>query len=210
MDLLPYSRPRGSERYGAVVVPRMKKESSTVNPHLKSNRSLDPIKKIGYRPAFKQRRIVPSTSDLDFSEESSVVDEAIPDLPKFPPVPRAPVNSCCESSISSLPQSRATIGMITPSSPDYMKMSAKLSSGKLVLTDRRKGRTTTVRKLTMSDSEINADSDFNLDRTFLPSPVQEVKDESGARVELSGIANMMESLGSDDNNDDDVFESIKK
>ena len=209
LDLLPYSRLRGSEKCGPAVAPHVKKESSTVNPHIISNTSLDLNKKIGYRPAFKQRRIMPSTSDLDFSEESSVVDEAVTVLPKFPPVPRAPVNSCCESSLSSLPQSRATIGMLTPSSPDYMMMSAKLSSGKLVLTDRRKGRTTTVRKLTMSDSDINADSDFNLDHSFLPSPVQEVNDEnSSMRFKPSGNGNAMESSSSDDNSDD-VFENIK-
>ncbi len=209
LDLLPYSRQRGNKNV-PIVIPHLKKNVPTLQHVAQPNVSLDPLKKPGYRPAFKHRkgRISPTLSDLDFSEESSIGDEFIVDLPKLVPGPRAPANSCCDSSmLPSVPQSRATQSLMTPLSPDYMRMSAKLSSGKLILTDRRKGRIPSVRKLTMSDSELNADSDLNVEHNFLPSPVQELNDDE---LVISTNPVNITMADKDDDYDDDVFEVEKK
>lgn len=201
-NLLPYSRRAIAEKASSIVTPRLKRGLESVHPC-----DIEMTKKPGYRPAFeqalsKQRLLPPSAnSGFDYSEESSVVNEAIVKLPVVKPVPRPPVNSCCDSSLPSLPQSRATHNLGTPISPDYMMMTAKLSSGKLILTDKRKGATF-VRKLTMSDSELNADSDFNLERSFLPSPVQELKNESNLKHGINDGCSDMDV-------DDDVFEDVE-
>ena len=206
-DLLPYSRRTTIERNGLVVIPRARKGLASVYPINSTERSMEMSRKPGYRPAFKhspfkQRLLSSANSCFDFSEESSLINEATMKFPADTSIPRPPRNSCCNSSIPSLPQSQATQNLATPVSPDYMMMTAKLSSGKLILTDRRKGLTF-VRKITMSDTELNADSECNLEHNFLPSPVQELKDENSSRHELSGACSDMEV-------DDDVFEDMEK